>query len=211
MRAIRRHKLGMNIVQIVNSVFASNTYLLSHKNSNSVWLIDIGDINSILAKMPDNYDIRGVFITHTHYDHIYGIRELIKRFPFCKIFTSEHGRHGFLSDKYNFSRYHNDPIKFTHPNIKTITEGDIIQLASGYALKIFETPGHDWSSITYQLGDNWLFTGDSYIPGSKVVTSFPKSNKEQSLISLAKIHSLCTYSTILYPGHGEVVNYSNLS
>ena len=201
----------MNIGQVVNAVLGSNTYVLSPNNSNAVWLVDIGDVKPVLDMMPGSHVIKGVFITHTHYDHIYGIRELIKRFPFCEIFASECGRQGFMSDKYNFSRYHNDPIKFSHPNIRTIIEGDKIQLTSGFSLKVFETPGHDWSSVTYQLAEKCLFTGDSFIPGIKVVTSFPKSNKEQSLKSLEKIHSLCTNSTILYPGHGNIFKYSDLS
>lgn len=34
----------MFIYKIVNSVFTSNTYILTEENSNNVFLVDIGDI-----------------------------------------------------------------------------------------------------------------------------------------------------------------------
>ena len=47
----------MGIVQIVNSIFSSNTYILSHADSCRVWLIDIGDIEPVIAEA-DNAEQR---------------------------------------------------------------------------------------------------------------------------------------------------------
>ncbi len=199
----------MHITQIVNSVFSSNTYILSHKNSKQIWLIDIGDIEPILSCISNEQGIDGVFITHTHYDHIFGIKALVEKFPNCTIYTSANGRQGFKSNKYNFSKYHNDSILFDSPNIKIVSEGDSVNLFENYRLEIFETPGHDWSSLVYQLGKQALFTGDSYIPEIKVVTTFPKSNKEDAIKSTEKILSLCSSETVIYPGHGNI--HTNVS
>jgi glyoxylase-like metal-dependent hydrolase (beta-lactamase superfamily II) len=197
----------MHISQIVNSVFSSNTYILSYKNSKQIWLIDIGDIEPILSYISNEHVIDGVFITHTHYDHIFGIKALVERFPDCTIYTSANGRLGFKSDKYNFSKYHNDSILFDSPNMKIVSEGDYVNLFDNYQLEIFETPGHDWSSLVYRIGKRALFTGDSYIPGINVVTTFPKSNKEDAIKSTEKILSLCSNETIIYPGHGDIYKY----
>ena len=64
----------MQIIQIVNSLFQSNTYILSIGESIGVWLVDMGDIRPILKWMSDNgkKDVIGVLLTHTHFDHIYG-------------------------------------------------------------------------------------------------------------------------------------------
>ena len=59
----------MGIVQIVNSIFSSNTYILSHTDSCRVWLIDIGDIEPVIARLLPGQQIQGVFLTHTHFDH----------------------------------------------------------------------------------------------------------------------------------------------
>lgn len=55
--------------------------------------------------------------------------------------------------------------------------------------------------MTYKIGNN-LFTGDSYIPGVKVITSFPNSNKEDAELSKQKILSI-SQSLNLFPGHGN--------
>ena len=44
----------MQIIQIVNSLFQSNTYILSIGESIGVWLVDMGDIRPILKWMSDN-------------------------------------------------------------------------------------------------------------------------------------------------------------
>ena len=59
------------------------------------------------------------------------------------------------------------------------------------------------------LTNDYIFTGDSYIPGFKVVTNLPKGNKIQALESVVKIKSLVEGRTIC-PGHGEIL-YTNIN
>lgn len=190
----------MYVDRIVNSVFTSNTYLLSEAISNDCWLVDIGDVQSILNIMSDSSCVRGVFLTHTHYDHIYGINQLVNLYPDCKVYTSEHGREGLRSDKLNFSRYHDDPIVYEGTNIELLREGDEIELFPGKTMKVLETPGHDWSCLTYYTEQD-IFTGDAFIPGLKTVTSFPRSNKLDAAISMQKILRMSD-GRDLYAGHG---------
>lgn len=68
----------IKIHQIVNSVFTSNTFVLSNEQG-LAYLVDIGDFKSILQL--GIKEIKGVFLTHVHYDHIYGLRELLDRYP----------------------------------------------------------------------------------------------------------------------------------
>lgn len=86
-------------------------------------------------------------------------------------------------------------------NIKILRNGDRVKLFQDTMIEIFETPGHDKSCLTYKIGNN-LFTGDSYIPGVKVITSFPNSNKEDAELSKQKILSI-SQSLNLFPGHGN--------
>ena len=107
----------MEIRQIVNSVFNSNSFILSEAGSLNVFLIDIGDFNPIISQLKEDAMIKGVFLTHTHYDHIYGIRELVKAYPDCIVYTSSFGQEALASNKKNFSRYHNDPcLLYTSPS-----------------------------------------------------------------------------------------------
>ena len=192
----------MKISRIQNSVLNSNTFILYDESELDCWLVDIGDITPVLYVIGER-SVRGVFLTHTHYDHIYGINRLVELFPECNVYTSQYGKEGLFSDKLNFSRYHGCPYLFQGENIKILEEGDEVTLFQGVVLKAIYTPGHDWSCMCY-FTDNDIFTGDSYIPNLKVVTSFPKSNKNEAHVSLRRILRLCKTRDV-YPGHNDLV------
>ena len=109
----------IKINQIINSVFTSNTFVLMDKRNNA-YLVDIGDFEPILQLGVK--EIKGVFLTHAHYDHIYGLRELLNRYPNCPIYTSEWGVEALASDKLNFSRYHDDPMVFEGKHIEVLED-----------------------------------------------------------------------------------------
>lgn len=192
----------MQIQRIVNSVFTSNTFVLTDKNNIYCWLVDVGDIEPILEAV-GNRQVQGIFLTHTHYDHLYGINRLVERFPECVVYTSKQGKEGLYSDKLNFSRYHDDPILFQGKHIEVLEEGDEVSLFPYVILKAIATPGHDWSCMSYYT-DDLIFTGDSYIPHIKVITSLPKSNKEEAKVSLDRILELAKTRDV-YPGHNEIL------
>lgn len=189
----------MEIIQIVNSIYNSNTFIL--KQNDRAVLVDVGDIEPILDLNLSR--IEAIFITHTHYDHIYGILNLIHYYPDCKIYTSEWGKKALASDKLNYSRYHDDPIICNSKNINVLYKGDKINILNDVVIEVFETPGHDKSCLTYVVGKN-MFSGDSYIPGLKVVDKFPHSNKIDAENSLQQIKKMFDDEMNLYPGHGVI-------
>lgn len=188
------------IKQIVNSVFASNTYIISEDCKQLVWLIDIGDFVSLEKNISDISKLQGVFLTHTHYDHIYGLKRLLDINPDISVYTSAYGAIALQSSKKNLSRYWGDAMELQVKNLVIVGNGDKIVLSEHLCMDVWETPGHDESCLTYSL-ENSLFTGDSFIPGTKVVTSLPTANKEKAAQSLLLILRLAEGKD-LYPGHG---------
>jgi len=197
----------VHIIRIVNFVFTSNTFVLTDEGSQDCWLVDVGNIEPILEVVGAR-KVKGIFITHTHYDHIYGINKLVKRFPECVVYTSEHGKEGLFSSKLNFSKYHDDPMVFEGNHIGVLEEGEEISLFPSIILKTLYTPGHDWSCMSYYT-DDLIFTGDSYIPNIKVITSLPKSNKAEAQASLERILEFCKTRDV-YPGHNEIVKLKEI-
>lgn len=190
----------IKIHRVVNSICSSNSYILERIGSNEVWLIDVGDLDNIM-KYCEGKEVKGVLITHTHFDHIYGLNRLIDVFRECVIVVSEKGSLGLYDDKLNLSKYHHDSFKLSRGNVVVVKDSDRMTLFNDVELITVETPGHDWSCLTYLIEDN-VITGDSYIPGLKIVTSFPKSDKKEAECSLKKIISLVRGKN-LYPGHGS--------
>lgn len=186
----------MVIRQVVNTVFNSCSYVLS--GGDASWIVDCGDVDLLLPLIDGQ--LKGVMITHSHFDHIYGLNNLMALFPGIPVLTNEAGREGLLSDKLNYSRYHEAPFILDVPeNIEIIADGDKVNLFEDVSAQAIYTPGHSPCSVTWQVG-NALFTGDSYIPGVKTVTNFPTSDKRMAQLSREYILQLAQQGQV-YPGH----------
>lgn len=189
----------LNIRHIVNRVFNSMTYIIECVGCDVCWLVDCGDVGDVIAS---NKKVGGVFLTHSHYDHIYGLNSIVEAFPEITVYTNDFGYEALMDPRKNLSRYHPDVEDFIfryRQNIVKISDGDRIFLFDGSDLSVMETPGHDPSCLSYLVG-NALFTGDAYIPGVKTVTSFPHSDKLLAAESIARLENLLNEATF-YPGH----------
>lgn len=190
----------MKIRQVVNSIFNSCTYVLS-KDGHS-WLVDCGDVKCFLPFVKGHLD--GVMLTHSHFDHIYGLNRVLELFPSIPVYTNQAGLDGLQSDKLNFSRYHVTPFVLDAvDNVKIVQDGEHIPLFDGVEATAFYTPGHSPCCVTWMVEDA-LFTGDSFIPGVKTVTNFPHSDKMMAAKSEVFIRDLATNHQV-YPGHAPIV------
>lgn len=190
----------LSVEYITNYIFNSRTYILTKPDNNDVWLVDCGDIDKVLEKIGKK-TIVGVLLTHTHSDHIYGLQGLLNQFPNVLIYTNEYGKNALQSPQLNMSHYHSEypDIEFDAPqNTHVLREGDSLEVL-GSLLKVYETPGHDPSCMTFIIEDN-AFTGDAYIPETKVFTSFPHSKRAQAKESVERILQL-TAGYHIMPGH----------
>ena len=193
----------MIVFHIVNTIYSSRTYVLSQKGNLSVWLVDCGDVPPLIDYLSslgeDLFKIEGVLLTHAHYDHMYGLPKLTDLFPSLRVYTNEIGEKALASERLNFSKYHEDPINYVSDNIVICGDGDEIELFDGVKAVVHYTPGHNPACLTYEVGD-YLFTGDSYIPGIKVVTNLPGGDKALAVESLERILKLAE-GKVLCPGH----------
>lgn len=190
----------LSIDLITNRVFNSRTYILSKTDCEKVWLVDCGDTDRVLEMIGEK-SVEGVLLTHAHSDHIYGLEALMKRFPEVKIYTNAAGVEALKDPRLNISHYHSEypDISIEAPdNVCILKEGDELYVL-GEAVKVYETPGHAPSCVTYIMQDK-AFTGDAYIPGVEVFTGFPHSNHKQAAETVARIQQLTTQCLIL-PGH----------
>jgi glyoxylase-like metal-dependent hydrolase (beta-lactamase superfamily II) len=173
------------------------------------WLIDIGDFQQVAESLPSPLKIKGLFLTHTHFDHISGINKLYENHPKCQVYTSRYGREALFDDRKNFSRYHEMPLTFNGTNVEVLKDNEEIEIYPNTFLKAFSTPGHCPSCLTYTT-DNYIFTGDAYIPNVKVVTKLPKGDKTQAQKSTEIILKLAHHKTIC-PGHGDMISINQSS
>lgn len=195
--------MHISIEKIVNSIFRSNTYLIQDESSNSVWLVDAGDVDVLINKIISiGKKIEGVLLTHAHYDHIYGLNKLFEYNNDLKVYIGAEDTSGLFSSKMNMSKYHdNGEFVYKGRNIVPIFNGDIITLFNDITVEVLAVPGHTPGCIAYKM-DKYLFTGDAYIPGFKVITCFSLSNKEKADLSTKKIEELLLSSNYcVFAGH----------
>ena len=188
----------LNVKSAVGRVMNSVVYSLSDGISLDYYLVDIGDFDAARSILPKNANVRGVFITHGHHDHIFGINALKEAFPDCMVYASEECASMLASAKENLSKYLEMPMEYKG-EVSLLHDGDAVRLFEDVTLKTIAAPGHNPSCLCFEVED-YLFTGDSYIPGVKVVTNLPEGNKKTAQESIEKILEIGLGKKIC-PGH----------
>ncbi len=200
----------INIDRFENKEFSSNTYLIRHKMfEENVYLIDIGTSKEVLDVLKSNQKIKGIFLTHAHFDHICGINHIIEQFPQCIVYCSEYAHKSLLSEKLNLSFYHLKPLVFKGENINFIYDGMSIELFNDIHLKVYETVGHNEGCLSFVVKEG-IFTGDALIPGNPIVTKLKSGNKKEAKKSILKINKLLEFDKKIYPGHGPIFKKSEV-
>lgn len=189
---------NLSLVKIPNSFKNSNTYVIMPDGSNLAWLVDIGDFHCV-EEVLGGRSVAGVFVTHAHLDHIYGINELCRKFPECRVYGSGLCLEFLGDDRRNLSFYYERPLKFSHPHCVAVNEGDSVALVSGLDMAVMATPGHTPDSICF-LTPSMIFTGDAYIPGAKPVTKLKGGDRVAYAASVERIKTVLP-GRLLLPGH----------
>lgn len=191
----------MFVKKYINSIFNSNSYLIYTEEEKEVWVIDPGDSQPIIEWLNINNKIlKGILLTHSHFDHIYGINDLQEIFTTINVYASFYAKEGMMSVKLNGSLYQEMPFSIKRQDIDIIKEGDRMLLWKDILLNVFETPGHDRDCLSYQIKKN-LFTGDALIPGIKIYTKLKYSDKTQAANSIQRIFEQFDDNTMIWPGH----------
>jgi glyoxylase-like metal-dependent hydrolase (beta-lactamase superfamily II) len=201
----------VSVVRILSDTFTSNVYLVSAvEKLKEVYLIDCGcNIESIYARI-GLFELKGIFITHYHYDHIYYIEDLISKFPLVKVYGSKETKIGLASAKKNLSFYHNFPIEIdVSKNFVEVKNNEEILMFDKLFSKILTTEGHCEGCISIKI-NNYVFTGDALIPNIPIVTKLKTGDKDKSRQSVEKLKNNMSFNDIVCPGHLEPKMYSEI-
>ncbi len=195
----------LEVTKFVNSLFTSNTYVISHPKFDDVWVVDPGDTDNVFEWMNNHSKtiITGILLTHAHFDHIYGINEILVRFPQCVVYiANEYGKNALHDAKINCSKYTEEgPIEiFAGADIKYYPS--FLRLWDGIELHSFNTPGHSDDSQCFVV-DGFLFTGDTLIKDVRTVTKLKGGAIDKLKESMEIISQLKGNGLKDMPGHGE--------
>ncbi len=190
----------MIVVPIKNKLLQSVSYIIGN------FIVDCGEGDAILKIAQINgVEIRGIFLTHCHQDHIYGLPKVMGRYPNAKIYCSEMTHKGLLDEAINLSYImpeHSFPFIY-NDNVVELKEG--IYQIDEMTVEMIICNGHSNDCQSYIIDGN-LFTGDALIPFAKVFTKWPTSNKALAVESEKKLLKLANNRRLLIrPGHWQKI------
>ena len=195
----------VNCDRFINSRFTSNTYIISHPEHDNVWVVDPGDSQVVFEWMKNHSKttISGILLTHAHFDHIYGMNEILSRHPQCVVYVAnDYGLESLNDAKKNGSKYTEEgPILIRNGAfVKYYSES--MNLWEDVPVQVLFTPGHSDDSVCF-IVECMLFTGDTMIKDVRTVTKLKTGSKEKLSKTMRLLDGFKGRGLIVYPGHEE--------
>ena len=163
--------------------YGNNAYIVVCPETNASVVIDAPPDPGALIQAAQQTDVKAILITHNHWDHIEGLKEVASA----------------LGAPVGIGQDDADQLDDA-PQIR-IADGDEIS-AGSVTLTAIHTPGHTPGSTCFTFGPH-LFTGDTLFPNGPGRTGSPE-NLNQLIGSITG--RLFTLEGIgeFFPGHGDV-------
>ncbi len=193
----------MNNIKVFTSFTTSNCYVVTPDNSGICFLIDLPpDLDETLKYINSNkLSIGGAFVTHGHYDHSLGMKEIKNN-----IFMN-------LDDEF-LARNPQDQIgKLLNGLILEQYDGEIKDIFSHQYefLKVYSNPGHTVGSVSFEFPNlGAIFTGDFVFKESIGRTDLYSGNIASMKDSINNVFVNFDKSFDIFPGHGEYDSVKNI-
>ena len=195
------------IKRFVNSPVPSNTYLISKENTSSCIIIDPGSKEEpeLIAYIKEKrLSVDYILLTHEHFDHCWGVNELIKKTE-AKVVCTQNCKDKVIQPSNYFNKfYFNSEEKYSVNRVDIVVE-DLEYDLNWHSAKIrfIETKGHSPGGMCISI-ENMLFTGDTLLLNTKpVLMKRLESSKVDFKESVMRLFAVFPADTIIYPGHGE--------
>lgn len=161
------------------------SYLIGDEKSKEGAVVDPAWEVDKIINTASKYDlgIKFILITHSHYDHIDGVKSLVSATDATVYVHKEDA--GELKNR-------------GVDKIKTINENDEINIGK-IKIKVMHTPGHSPGSVCYLL-DNKIITGDMLFVEAVGRVDLPGGDIEKMFNSLQELKKL-DKNIEVYPGH----------
>lgn len=138
----------------------------------------------------EGFQLRKILLTHTHWDHVGGVLELLGQFPDVRLLV-----HPLDFFRLNLSQKTQEQVNF-------LQDGEKIHLGS-QNLTVVHTPGHSAGECCFYLESTnppQLFTGDTLFIRDCGRTDLETGNTTELFHSLQRLKQLPP-ETIILPGH----------
>ncbi len=182
----------------------TNTYIICDEITKEAMVIDPGGEPERIVEVLDILgveEIRYIFVTHCHADHIGGMNEL-KNAKGGKILVSRDDSEGLYNIEISLADYINMQIPALEADSR-LDDEDLIHVGN-LEFKVIATPGHTKGSVSlYCEKERLIFTGDTLFSGTWGRTDLPTGSFAEIMASISDKLMTLPDETICYPGHGK--------
>ena len=195
----------MKIITAEIGLLRTNCYLVADEESRDAFLIDPADQADELAHLIENEDVKlkGILITHGHFDHVYAVTELAARYHvpiYCGEQEAELLANPILNESAAFRR------EVSVVADRLLKDGQKLQLGKT-EFTVIATPGHTVGGVCYYAEkEQVLFSGDTLFFESVGRSDFHTGNERILMQSIKERLYVLPDAVNVYPGHGPKTN-----
>ncbi len=193
----------MNIKTLNNYVNDENTYIVYDENTKNGVIIDPGyKCDGILKSAADDgINIKYIFITHCHYDHIAYLEELREKTK-SLLLSSEKGSINIGDPDINLSFSGLGYVLSAKKSDIILKDNEEFNI-DGLNIKCIYTPGHTNDGVCYLFNNKKLFSGDTLFLRSIGRHDLPTGNSDELINSIKNKLYILDDEIEVFPGHGE--------
>jgi glyoxylase-like metal-dependent hydrolase (beta-lactamase superfamily II) len=193
---------NIKIGRMVLGMCQTNCYFLYREGGSECIVVDPADYGANIYKAltGNGFRVSGIFLTHGHFDHIWGAKEL-KELSGAKLYALEEERELLQDARKNVSSQVGRA--YTVDADVYLKDGEEITLAD-MTFQVIATPGHTAGGCCYYFKEaGFLVSGDTLFAGSVGRTDFPGGSYANIASSIKnKLYTLPD-NTKVYPGHNS--------
>ena len=192
------------VTPLVCGAFQVNSYLLNRTGRSDALLIDAGDDADLLIGSIERAGIRltDILLTHGHFDHTMALHRLVEA---TGARVHIHPCDAAMLRDSTAACYVSMAVSGPFEPVEDYVPFEIAERAElelcGILLTILHTPGHTPGSVSFAVGEEIVFTGDTLFVGGVGRTDLPGGDMVELRHSLMTLLALPP-QMIAYPGHG---------
>lgn len=202
----------LQVEWMVLGEISTNCYYLINTESRETVIVDPAYDSPAIRNYceSNNLNVRGILLTHGHYDHIMAVDEL-RGLLNVKIYAGVYEKELLEDASKNLSAAW--AVPYTLKADVFLSDSEVFELA-GFSITAIHTPGHTAGGMCYYISDEKvLISGDTLFCESYGRTDFPTSSVRKLIDSICGKLFKLPEDVKVYPGHGmeTAVGYEKIN